>query len=268
MPASAGQRRIQRARQLGNEHPAAAEILRFYEKLLTFQERIFTDLAQSPNGAQPADWDSATPANRPEIPARYSEFLRMVRESGPEMAARAAAELQEKPPQQLCAALEHFWLHTGAPAETGPAPFLFLSFLQPYAEWTSEKLKAGSPASTPFVCPTCQRKPGVAVLRPLGDGGKRFLTCSFCFHEWEFRRIVCAGCGEEDHRKLPVYTNDSGFQYIRLECCDTCNQYLKAIDLTKNGLAEPVVDEVAAVALDLWARERGYSKIALNVMGL
>ncbi len=51
-------------------------------------------------------------------------------------------------------------------------------------------------------------------------------------------------------------------------CCDTCKQYLKTIDLTKNGLADTVVDEIAAAPLDLWAREQGYSKLELNLVGM
>ncbi len=105
------------------------------------------------------------------------------------------------------------------------------------------------------------------MLRQKGDGGSRFLLCSFCLAEWEFRRILCAGCGEEDYRKLPVYTA-SDFDYIRVECCDTCKQYLKTVDLTKNGLADGVVDEIASAPLDLWAREQGYSKLELNLVGM
>jgi formate dehydrogenase maturation protein FdhE len=40
------------------------------------------------------------------------------------------------------------------------------------------------------------------------------------------------------------------------------------VDLTINGLAVPLVDEIAAAALDLWAVEHGYQKIELNLMGL
>ena len=34
----------------------------------------------------------------------------------------------------------------------------------------------------------------------------------------------------------------------------------------KNGLAVPVVDEIAAIPLDLWAQGRGYSKLQVNLM--
>ena len=116
-------------------------------------------------------------------------------------------------------------------------------------------------------CPFCGAKPVAAVLRPEGDGGKRFLLCSQCFTEWEFRRLLCPNCGEEDKDKLPVYTAEE-FPHIRVEACDTCHVYLKAIDLTKNGLAVPEVDELATPALDLWAGEHGYTKLQTNLFGL
>jgi FdhE protein len=117
------------------------------------------------------------------------------------------------------------------------------------------------------ICPVCGEKPVAAVLRPEGDGGKRFLLCSRCFTEWEFRRLLCPHCGEEDKEKLPVYTA-AEFPHVRVEACDMCRVYLKSIDLTKNGLAVPEVDELASIALDLWAAERGYTKLQPNLFGL
>ena len=89
--------------------------------------------------------------------------------------------------------------------------------------------------------------------------------CSFCSGEWEFRRIVCAGCGEEQEGKLPVYIADE-FNHVRVECCDSCRTYLKTVDLTKNGLGDPMVDEIAALPLDLWAQQQGYTKLQTNLM--
>ena len=107
----------------------------------------------------------------------------------------------------------------------------------------------------------------VAVLRPEGDGGKRSLICSLCSTEWDLRRLLCPQCGEEDKEKLPIYTAQQ-FPYIRVEACDSCHSYMKAIDLTKNGLAVPEVDDLASVALDLWAQEKGYTKLQVNLFGI
>jgi len=116
------------------------------------------------------------------------------------------------------------------------------------------------------VCPLCSAKPQVAVLRPEGDGGKRFLVCSLCLTEWEFRRILCPSCGEEDYQKLPRYSAED-LAAARVEACDTCEYYLKSVDMTVDGHAIPLVDEIATVPLDLWAAEHGYTKISLNLMG-
>ena len=56
--------------------------------------------------------------------------------------------------------------------------------------------------------------------------------------------------------------------HVRVEACDTCRRYIKTIDMTKNGSAVPVVDELAAAPLDLWASEHGYSKLQPNILGL
>jgi FdhE protein len=117
------------------------------------------------------------------------------------------------------------------------------------------------------LCPFCGEKPVAAVLRPEGDGGKRFLLCSLCFTEWEFRRLLCPNCGEEDKDKLPIYTAEE-FPHVRVEACDSCKVYLKSVDLTKNGLAVPEVDELASIILDLWASEHGYTKLQTNLFGL
>src|SRR4029077_17082354 len=108
--------------------------------------------------------------------------------------------------------------------------------------------------------------PLLGVLRPEGDGGKRRLLCSFCLQEWDFRRIYCAACGEEDEKKLPVYVAEQ-FPHVRVESCETCKFYLRTIDLTKDGNAVPIVDDLAAIPLSLWAHEQGYSRLQPNLLG-
>jgi FdhE protein len=91
--------------------------------------------------------------------------------------------------------------------------------------------------------------------------------CAKCLSVWPFRRAVCAQCGEEEPSKL-AYFQSPTHDYIRVEACETCKHYLKGIDLTRFGKAQPLVDEVAAAPLDLWATEHGYTKIELNLVGL
>ena len=118
----------------------------------------------------------------------------------------------------------------------------------------------------PMRCPHCAALPVAAVLREEGHGAKRFLLCALCLQEWECLRIVCPACGEQDFDKLPVYTAEQ-FSHVRIDACDRCHHYVKTIDLTKDGLAVPCVDDIASVSLDLWARERGYTRVKMNILG-
>jgi formate dehydrogenase maturation protein FdhE len=43
---------------------------------------------------------------------------------------------------------------------------------------------------------------------------------------------------------------------------------MKSIDLTKNGRAVPVVDEIATISLNLWAEENNYQKFGQNLFGM
>jgi FdhE protein len=78
---------------------------------------------------------------------------------------------------------------------------------------------------------------------------------------------LCPGCGEDRNDALCVYTSPH-FEYVRVDACETCKTYVKTVDLTKNGLAIPVVDEIASLPLTLWAEENGYSKLQPNLMAV
>ncbi|HEY3971614.1 MAG TPA: formate dehydrogenase accessory protein FdhE [Candidatus Sulfotelmatobacter sp.] len=264
MTKSPWQRRIQRAQELASPHAFAAEILGFYIRIARFQEELNRELRvvlQPPISSIDRD---LTPAELFELSSRFDSFVFMAEAYGPKLLAEVSRELRSRGPQFCAELLQSVWA-AYAPADA--QDLLAQAFLQPYAELLRSHA-ALRPRSTSYaLCPFCNRKPGFGVLRQMGDGGARSMVCTFCLAEWEFRRIVCPGCGEENDKKLAVFTADD-FDYIRVECCDSCKTYTKSIDLTKNGRAEPVVDELASAPLDLWARERGYAKLRVNLLGL
>ncbi len=190
----------------------------------------------------------------------------VVERNGPDSLREAASELRDDGQDSHFQLLAAFWNATETAAlPAGPHDFFARAYLQPYAEYIRSQLTLQGSGPAPYVCPFCKRKPGHGVLRPLGDGGLRSLVCSFCLAEWEFRRLVCPGCGEENHAKLAVYTAEE-FKHVRVETCDSCRSYIKTVDLTKSGRAEPVVDEIASMPLDLWAKKQGYTKLQINLM--
>jgi len=119
-------------------------------------------------------------------------------------------------------------------------------------------------------CPFCGGNPQLSFLQnkeTSAESGNRDLICGTCLSTWKFRRVVCANCSEERPAKLG-YFHSPEFDHIRIEACDTCKHYIKGIDLTRVGFAAPLVDEIDAAPLDLWAREHGYAKIELNLVGV
>jgi FdhE protein len=260
VPQSPWEQRIARAEVLTRQYPFASEILAFYLQVARFQQELYGTMEES---LPPADPAKELP---PALAADFLAFLTLVEKQGPARLGETARHLRNLDAKPLLDILNTCWSKAEL-SPSQPLEFLARAFLQPRAVATRIRSGVRWDGYTHATCPFCGRKPGAGVLRPMGDGGQRSLFCSFCLAEWEFRRIICAGCGETDHHKLPVYRADD-FDYIRVECCDTCKQYLKTVDLTKNGLADPVVDEITAAPLDLWAREQGYSKLELNLVGM
>jgi formate dehydrogenase maturation protein FdhE len=54
---------------------------------------------------------------------------------------------------------------------------------------------------------------------------------------------------------------------MRIDACAACSRYLLSIDLGRDPRAVPVVDELAAIPLDLHAADRGFTKVIPNLMG-
>lgn len=148
--------------------------------------------------------------------------------------------------------------------------FVVEALLQPFAERRAQadretELTAKEYAKSTGRCPVCGDLPVVGVLREEGHGARRSLVCGRCATEWEYTRLSCAGCGERQFESLPVYTAEQ-FGHIRVEACDSCRRFLKTVDLTKDGLAVPLVDDLASLSLDLWARSQGYERLRPNLL--
>jgi FdhE protein len=251
--------RISRARELQARHPAIASVLAFYLKVLEFQRDVAITSKSNFDAAVPLREQIDLTFAVPRMPALLSLSVKF----GSETLALQARTLQEAGETRWHDLLKNT-LIAGEQSDT-PEAFFARACLQPIAENLQSHLPA-DPNYAQNTCPACGGLPQAAVLRPEGDGGRRWLLCSFCLGDWLFRRVLCPWCGEDDKEKLPRYSADE-CAYVRVEGCDTCNRYLKVVDLTIDGRAVPLVDEVALAVLDLWAVEHGYTKIARNLMG-
>jgi FdhE protein len=251
-PSPFGQRAA-RARLLADRYPAAAELLRFYARLAEYQGAL---------GAAPDT--AATDEDR--VLAVVPAFLSWLVEEAPAALSAAATTMRALGAGKWRAQLEARRPGAGEGSDD-PAAFVLEALWQPLAQRAAAARSSEAPerALGGRRCPACEGLPVVGALREEAQGARRSLICAACLTEWVYLRVSCPGCGEDRHDALPVFTAEQ-FGHMRVEACDSCRRYLKTVDLTKDGLAIPIVDDLASLPLDLWARDQGYARLRANLL--
>ena len=254
---------IERAQQLAVADVSLHPLLTFYGALLGLQKLLAAELIGNRNGPPSGALARDIVLLRPGIAA----FLGSIAAAGPELLAKQARKLLDGPQNDIDNLLTTRW------NQPSDRQFFAKAALQPYARFLAD---AGvMPVDRELTmaenrCPFCGGTPQLSILHGAGgalEGGGRSLLCATCLTVWPFRRVLCGYCGEEDEHKLG-YFHSPQHEHLRIDACETCRRYLKTVDLTRLGTAVPLVDEVAGAALDLWARDQGYEKVELNLVGL
>jgi formate dehydrogenase maturation protein FdhE len=106
----------------------------------------------------------------------------------------------------------------------------------------------------------CRRPLSLIVYRE----ASRVLLCPYCDESRAIQPATCPVCSAA---RLLIH-KDAEFPHMRVEACDSCATYVKAVDLNLDPGAIPEVDDLASVPLDIWAASHGYRKPALNLFGL
>ncbi len=221
--------RLARAFDLAAARPVARAALEFLAQLTAFQQSL---------SGKHADPSSA-----------LHEYLGWIERHAPAPAAAEAARLLEAstPWPQL---VEAYSAATPAVLDS-PAMFLIESLLHVFP---------------PDPC-AHEGLPMVSLLREAGHGSRRSHVCGACLAETPAPRLGCLACGESRVEALPVFRSEDT-EPARIDACDTCRAYMKTIDLTRDGTACPIADDLATVSLDLWAREHGYHRVRPNLLRL
>jgi len=147
--------------------------------------------------------------------------------------------------------------------------YISRALLQPYAEVLRARKINPDRIHSRGHCPFCGGAAWISSRKsaPDADSGFRYLGCSLCGLEWNFNRLSCPACGEEDPHKLPIFQSDV-HKAVRLETCETCRRYVKSIDLTVDARPIPPVDDLVSLSMDLWAAEEGYTRIEPGLAGI
>jgi formate dehydrogenase maturation protein FdhE len=237
---------IARAETLSARLKGSAAILDFARAVLRFQQEIYRRAGASAR-KDPQRLDT-------ELLAGFvPDFLQLVESHGPASLAAQAQKFQDR--QDWEVVLRACWRQTHDPLDP-----LARLILQPYVQFLSERwrVEVGMPDDGTGSCPFCSRAPLLSI-----DAGRRSLLCSLCSNEWSFADRRCPGCHGDKLR----LNRSRVLPHVRLEACESCGHYLKAIDLRREPASVPVIDELAAVELDRLALEEGFTKFEPNLAG-
>ena len=133
---------------------------------------------------------------------------------------------------------------------------IFKICLIPYQKTLTEELTALWEKGE---CPVCGFPPDMGILR--GEGGKLYLHCAICGHEWKFKRMACAFCGNDLQKELK-YLEIEGDDVHKIYLCHLCHKYLKVVDTRSLPEDFPVfldLEELTSLHLDVIADQQGYS---------
>lgn len=108
-------------------------------------------------------------------------------------------------------------------------------------------------------CPVCGSWPSLVEMR--GIERERRMRCGCCAADWRLPVLRCAFCGELDHRMLGSLVPEGDGRQMRIETCESCHGYLKAV-MTLGALPPRTlaIQDLASVPLDFVAQSRGYER--------
>jgi FdhE protein len=275
-------KRRRRAEDLAARWPFAAEVLTFYAALLDVQERAFVAAIDD---EPKADSLTAYAAQR-VLPGVIEVSIT----NGP--AALATSVLERFHEVELTETLASWLRGDELPALER---YLARAAVGPLLEARVAPIDASSERSSGAGhCPACSGLPQLSYFASSPEDlvtAHRYLVCARCATAWAFPRLTCAACGETDTGKLDVFAElgttqaelsghlvkpdaarpavaaNAHFPHVRIDGCRTCSRYLLTVDLDRDPRAVPLVDEIAAIPLDLYAKERGLTKLVPNLMG-
>ena len=266
---------------LKKQRPAYAGLLNFYEKIFTAQEE-----SKGQINLDPIQIDAETLAlkrkekfsligisefvvDQTAATALLKELCQITETGNDEMAdaaraiqnATAAGELNlEAAFAALLNTEDAYFRKTEKDMgiEKKALAFMAYSSIKPSLALCAEQLASYLDADDPWdkgFCPVCGSAPGFSLFE---DEGNRILFCGFCWHQWIAQRIYCPFCENKDSKSLHYYFSEKEKSY-RIDVCDSCKTYLKAIDQRNTDrIIYPPLEFVASLHLDIKAQEMGF----------
>lgn len=271
----------QAAEALKKARPSYADLLNFYEKIFTAQEDSKSRIKIDPIKINEEilvlkKKENFSLIDMSEFVLEYhaaatllENICRIVEAANPDMtdsarAIRKAVASKTLAPRSLFSALlnaedDYFReVEKSLGIDTKALAFVAYSSIKPSVVHCAQQLAAYLEPDQPWekgFCPICGSAAGFSLFE---DEGQRILFCGFCWHQWAAQRIYCPFCENKDSSALHYYFSETEKDY-RVDACDKCKTYIKAVD-TRNAdrIIYAPLEFVASLHLDIKAQEMGF----------
>jgi formate dehydrogenase accessory protein FdhE len=254
--------RAVRAELLRRDAPVAQGPLVFAAGLYRAQGRIAA-VIEAAHTEEPLTGHLDNDADR--FLDQISPVIGYAAKEGPVALAEQARARQTDLPATARARLLVYWSGDQPATED----YLSRAILRPYVDFLRSVNVAPDRVHRRGQCPFCGGGPWISARREgsLTEGARRMFDCALCGGEWLFGRILCPSCFEENPYRLPSFQSEK-HPTVRIEACETCQRYLKSIDLSEDARPIPEVDDLVSLSMDLWAVEQGFTRIEPGLAGL
>jgi formate dehydrogenase maturation protein FdhE len=261
-PAAEFERRGKRAELLAREAEAAREPLLFASALCREQSTAALSIEEA-HLSRPLTGRLSEDLSR--VLPLLAPVVMMAAERGPEELAMAAGNRRSEEASAASNRLLALWSGDSNARED----YLSRAMLRPYAEILRAYNISPDRLHRQGHCPFCGGAAVVGSRKEIRDANAalRVLHCGLCGSEWNAARVSCPSCAEDNPAKLPIFTSDA-YPAVRIESCETCSRYVKSLDLTTDARIIPEIDDIASIAMDLWAVEEGLTRIEPGLAGI
>ncbi|CAB3782886.1 formate dehydrogenase accessory protein FdhE [Pararobbsia alpina] len=218
-------------------------------------ERVATQVAAADKLAASAEIATGTPAGTSSAPTKTAAAA-----ATPPSFIALLARLRDTSTAELDAQASALLERQLDEIDAGTAPLIYAALQIVWTQRACALANEDMPyLDAPGLCPVCGSPPIASIVRVGGAyDGYRYLECTLCATQTHFVRVKCSHCAST--KGIAYQSIEGSFEGTRAESCEECHCYRKIFAQNKLFDAEPFVDDLASLSLDLMMNEAGYHR--------